>query len=66
MCDNLAKLRFGNGKIAVRGSRLLFSLEPIGISVGGEKLLSETGQLLRFHAHHQLARTFFHQKGILT
>jgi hypothetical protein len=34
--------------------------------VGGEKLSSETGQLLRFHAHRQLARTFFHQKGILT
>jgi hypothetical protein len=46
MCDNLAKLRLGDGKTAPRGSRPLFPLEPIGISVGGEKLLSETGQLL--------------------
>jgi hypothetical protein len=65
MCNNLAKLCLGDGKTALRGSRLLFPLEPIGISVGGEKLSSETGQLLRFHAHRQLARMFFHQKGIL-
>jgi hypothetical protein len=65
MCDNLAKLCLSDGKTAPRGSRLLFPLEPIGISVGGEKLSSETGQLLQFHAHRQLARTFFHQKGIL-
>jgi hypothetical protein len=65
MCDNFAKLRLGDGETAPRGSRLLFPLEPIGMSVGGEKLLSETGQLLQFHAHLQLVRTFFHQKGIL-
>ncbi len=66
MCDHLAKQRLSDGKPEPKGSHLLFPLEPIGITVGGEKLSSETGHLLRFHAHRQLARTFFHRKGILS
>jgi hypothetical protein len=65
ICDHLAKQRISNGEFKPRGSCLLFPLEPIGITVGGEKLLSKTGDLFRFHAHRQLARTFFHQQGIL-
>jgi hypothetical protein len=65
ICDHLAKQCLSDGEFEPRGSRLLFPLEPIGITVRGEKLSSETGDLLRFHAHRQLARTFFHQRGIL-
>jgi hypothetical protein len=49
-----------------RGGNQLFPLELIGIFVGGEKLLSEAGPLLQFHAHHQLARSLFHWKKILS
>jgi hypothetical protein len=66
MCDHLAKQCLSDGKPEPKGCRFLFPLEPIGITVGGEKLSSETGHLLRFHAHRQLARMFFHQKEILS
>ncbi len=66
ICDHLPKQCISDGEFKPRGSRLLFPLEPIGITVGGEKLSSKTGDLLWFHAHRQLARTFFHQRGILT
>jgi hypothetical protein len=65
ICDHLAKQRLSNGEPEPKGSRLLFPLEPIKITVGGEKLSSETGPLLQFHAHRQLARNLFHWKGIL-
>jgi hypothetical protein len=65
ICDHLAKQRLADGGLKPKGGSKLFPLEPIGIFVGGEKLLSETGPLLRFHAHCQLARRLFHQKKIL-
>jgi hypothetical protein len=65
ICDHLAKQRLSDGEPEPKGSCLLFPLEPIGITVGGEKLSSETGPLLQFHTHCQLARNLFHWKGIL-
>jgi hypothetical protein len=65
ICNHLAKQHLSDGEPEPKGSRLLFPLEPIGITVGEEKLSSETGPLLRFHAHCQLARNLFHRKGIL-
>ncbi len=49
-----------------KGGGKLFPLEPIGIFVGREKLSSETGPRLRFHAHRQLAKSLFHRKKILS
>jgi hypothetical protein len=43
----------------------MFPLEPIGMFIQGEKLTSDTGKLLRFWAHRQLARTYYHSKGII-
>jgi len=40
ICDHLPKQRLSNGEFKPRGSRPLFPLEPIGITVGGEKLSS--------------------------
>ncbi len=65
ICDHLAKQRLSDGEAEPKERSQLFPLEPIGIFVGGEKLLSEAGPLLRFHAHRQLARSLFHQKKIL-
>jgi hypothetical protein len=66
ICDHLAKQRLSNGEAKPKGGSQLLPLEPIGIFVGGEKLLSEAGPLIRFHAHCQLARSLFHWKKILS
>jgi hypothetical protein len=46
ICDHPAKQRLADGVLEPKGGSKLFPLEPIGIFVGGEKLLSETGPLL--------------------
>jgi hypothetical protein len=66
ICDHLAKQRLSDGEPKHNGGGQLFPLEPIGIFVGGEKLLSETGPCLQFHAHCQLARNLFHQRKIIS
>jgi hypothetical protein len=65
ICNHLAKQCLSDGVIEPKGGSQLFPLEPIGIFMGAEKLLSETGPLLQFHAHRQLARSLFHWKKIL-
>ena len=66
ICNHLAKQCLSDGVIEPKGGSQLFPLEPIGIFMGAEKLLSETGPLLQFHAHCQLARSLFHWKKILS
>ncbi len=66
ICDHLAKQQLSDGEAKPKGGNQLFPLEPIGIFVGGEKLSSEAGPLLQFHAHCQLARSLFHWKKILS
>jgi hypothetical protein len=66
ICDHTAKQR-----IAIDGTRgntdgRMFPLEPIGMFVQRGKLTSDTGDTLRFWAHRQLARTFYHSKGIIS
>ncbi len=65
ICDHLAKQRLADGVLEPKGGSKVFPLGPIRIFVGGEKLLSETGPLLQFYAHCQLARRLFHRKKIL-
>ena len=65
ICDQTAKQH-----IAIDGSGSgtpgrMFPLEPIGMFIQGEKLTSDTGKLLRFWAHRQLARTYYHSKGLI-
>jgi hypothetical protein len=54
-------MAFINQREGVNSSRLSQS----EFFVGGEKLSSETGPLLRFHAHRHLAKGLFHWKKIL-
>jgi hypothetical protein len=44
----------------------MFPIEPIGMFIQGGKLTSNTGKLLWFWAHRQLARTYYHSKGIIS
>ena len=65
ICDHLAKQRLSEEAIEQKGGSQLFLLEPIRIFIGAAKLSSETGPLLQFHAHQQLARSLFHQRQLL-
>jgi hypothetical protein len=65
ICNHLTKQCLGDGVHKPKGGSQLFPLEPIRIFVGGEKLSSETGPLLQFHAHRQLAKGLVHRKKIL-
>lgn len=42
-----------------------FPLEPICMFVGREKMTSDTGEYLRFHAHRKLAKEFFYDYEVL-
>jgi hypothetical protein len=44
----------------------MFPLKPIGVFVRGEKMTSETGARICFWVQHQLARTFYHDRKILS
>jgi hypothetical protein len=44
----------------------IFPLEPIGMFVNGEKMTSDTGEQLRFWAHHQLVQSYYYFQGILS
>jgi hypothetical protein len=66
ICDHLKKQRISNSAQLQQGENHLFPLEEIGGFVGSAKLSSDAGQQTRFHAHHQLARTLFLRKKILT
>jgi hypothetical protein len=44
----------------------MFPLEPIGIFVDGQKMMSKTGSQIRFWAHHQLAQEFYQDQKILS
>ena len=66
ICDHTTKQR-----IAIDGPRngtfgCMFPLEPIGMFIQGEKLTSNTGELLQFWAHRQLSRMYYHSKGIIS
>jgi hypothetical protein len=58
----LAKQRNSNLAQLQQRDNSLFPLEPIGVFIKGAKLLSDTGQLIQFHAHCQLAKALFLQK----
>ncbi len=62
ICNHIAKQRIAidgaNGPVPSQ----MFLLEPIGIFVNGEKMMSKIGGQIRFWAHHQLAREFYPDK----
>jgi hypothetical protein len=64
--DHAAKQRIvADGTDGTTQGRL-FPLEPIGIFVRGEKMTSETGEQIRFWAHHQLAQKIYHERKMLS
>jgi hypothetical protein len=65
ICNHLAKQRISNSSQLQQHGNYLFPLEEIGAFIKGERLSLDTSQQIRFHAHHQLARTLFLRKKIL-
>ncbi len=52
------KAQLNCGMEAVTPCRM-FPLEPIGLFVRGQKMTSETGDHIRYWAHHQLAQQYY-------
>ncbi len=44
----------------------MFPLKSVGIFVQGEKMTSDSGGHIHYWAHHQLARTYYHEHNLLT
>jgi hypothetical protein len=65
ICDHTAKQRIAIDRTEGSTAGRMFPLEPIGMLVQGGKLTSDTGDTLRFWAHRQLARKYYHSKGII-
>jgi len=65
ICDHTAKQRIALDGTGSDRQERMFPLETIGMFVKGGKLTSDTGDTLRFWAHRQLARTYYHSKGII-
>ena len=66
ICDHTAKQRIAADGSGHRQPGSLFPLEPIGMFVQGEKLTSDTGNLLGFWAHWQLARAHYSSRNIIS
>jgi hypothetical protein len=58
ICDHAAKQRIVTDGTDGTTQGRLFPLEPIGVFVRGEKMTSETGERIRFWAHHQRLKNF--------
>jgi len=63
-CDYVAKKRIWDADPMNLPTQESFPLEPVCMFVEGEKVTSESGELIRFHAHRQLAQDFFFSYGI--
>jgi hypothetical protein len=65
ICDHTAKQWIAIDGSGHRQSGRLFPLEPIGMFIQGEKLTSDTGDLLSFWAHRQLAREYYGSSNMI-
>jgi hypothetical protein len=59
ICNHTTKQRIAIDGSGSCKSRCLFPLEPVGMFIQGEKLTSDTGELLRFWAHWQIVREYY-------
>jgi hypothetical protein len=65
ICSHAAKQRIATiGKDGTK-SRGMFPLEPVSLFIGNNKMMSNTGEQIRFRAHRQLAKDFFNIHKIL-
>ncbi len=66
ICNHLAKQRISNSAQLQQRRNYLFPLEEIRAFIKGKELSLDASQQIRFHAHHQLVRSLFLQKKILS
>ena len=60
ICNHAAKQQIAIDGIESLKNNHMFSLEPIGMFIEGEKMTSDMGEHLRFWAHCQLAWSYYH------
>ncbi len=60
ICNHAVKQRIATNVKDGAKSRGMFPLEPVGLFIGDNKMTSDTGEQIRFWAHRQLAKDFFH------
>ncbi len=66
ICNHDAKARISADGMEAMASCKMFPLEPVGLFVGGQKMMSDTGNHIRFWAHHRLARDYYWDHNILS
>jgi hypothetical protein len=66
ICGHVAKQRIAADKLEATTPCRMFPLEPIGLLVGSQKMASEKGDHIRFWAHLQLARQYYHNHKLLS
>ncbi len=66
ICDHAAKFRIAADGQEHSAPGEMFPLEPVGVYAQGEKMTSETGGIIRYWAHYQLARNHYQEHGILS
>jgi hypothetical protein len=66
ICDHAAKFRIAADGIKKPEQSRLFPLESVGVFVHGEKMTSDMGGSIRYWAHYQLAREYYHKHNILS
>jgi hypothetical protein len=66
ICDHAAKARILVDGMEATASCKMFPLEPVGLFVGRQKMTSDTGDHIRFWAHHRLAQDYYWDRNILS
>jgi hypothetical protein len=66
ICDHVAKQRIAANGLDDTTTCRMFPLEPIGLFIGGQKMMSETGEHIHFWAHLQLARKYYSNHKLLS
>ncbi len=66
ICDHAAKVRIAADGIEVATPCRMFPLETIGLFVGGQKMILETGDHIQFLAHRCLAQEYYQDHKILS
>jgi hypothetical protein len=66
ICDHSAKHQIATDGIKKTMPGKMFPLEPVGLFVRGEKMMSETGSHIHYWAHHHLARNYYRDRKVLT
>jgi hypothetical protein len=66
ICNHAAKARILEDGIKATASCKMFPLELVGLFVGGQKMTLDTGDHIRFWAHHRLAQDYYQDRNILS